>query len=402
MFDPKQIRTYFPIFSHDPELIYLDNAATTQKPKSVIRAISEFYEKENTNVHRGIYEMAAKVSLKYEQVRERVAWFIKSPKLENIIFTSGTTAGINLVAQSFLEPRLEHGDEVIVTVMEHHANFIPWQQACIKKGAKLLVAPVSKSGELDLLAFKAMLSDRTKMIAIAHVSNTLGTINPIAEIIDMAHEKDVPVLVDAAQSIAHFDIDVKDLNVDFLVFSGHKMFGPTGVGVLYGKEEHFANMRPTFFGGNAIREVRNEDTEFAFPPRCFEPGTPNIAGVIGLDHALDLVNSIDKNEVRAYLCQLTQSTIEKLRKVKRLHFVGSAKNRSPIISFILENVHPHDVATFLGAENIAVRAGHHCTQPLMNFYNIQGTVRVSFTIYNTIEEVDKMVEVVKETQRFFK
>ncbi len=401
MFDPQQIRTHFPIFSHRPELIYLDNAATTQKPISVIRAISDFYEKENTNVHRGIYEMAASTSQKYEEVRQKTADFIGAAKKEEIVFTSGTTASINLVAQSFLIPRLETGDEVVISMMEHHVNLIPWQQACKLKGAKLVVAPINKAGELDLKIFKSLLSERTKLVAVTHVSNTLGTINPIGEILEMAHKRDIPVLVDGAQSAAHFDIDVEAWDVDFFVFSGHKMYGPTGVGILYGKEEHFTKMLPVHFGGNAIREVRFEETVFALPPRCFEPGTPNIAGVIGFGQAIDFVSSFDKKGVKYHLQRLTELATEKLQKVKGVKIVGTAKNKSPVISFTLGNVHPHDVATFLGAENIAVRAGHHCTQPLMDFYKIPGTSRISFAIYNTMEEVERMAIVIKEIQRFF-
>ncbi len=402
MFDPQQIRAQFPIFSHQPELIYFDNAATTQKPASVIRAVSDYYEKENTNVHRSIYGLAANTSQKYEQVRQKTANYIGAEKKENIVFTSGTTASINLVAQSFLAPRLEEGDEVVVTMMEHHANLIPWQQVCKNKNAILRVVPINEKGELDILAFRQMLSKKTKMVAVAFVSNVLGTVNPIEEIINISHNKNIPVLVDGAQAAAHFDIDVNKIGVDFFAFSAHKMYGPTGVGILYGKEEFLSKMQPVHFGGNAVREVRFEETVFAPPPRCFEPGTPNIAGVIGLGQAIRFIGSFGKKAAKRHLQHLTETATEMLLKVNGLKIIGMAKNKSPVVSFTLGDVHPHDAATFLAAENVAVRAGHHCAQPLMDFYKIPGTVRASFAIYNTIAEVEKLASAVEETQRFFR
>ena len=400
MFDPKQIRTHFPFFSHHPELAYLDNAATTQKPVSVIRTITDFYEKENTNVHRGIYQLAAQTSQKYEAVRKKVADFIHAEKPQNIVFTSGTTASINLVAQSFLAPRLQAGDEVVISAMEHHANLIPWQQVCKNVGAHLRVIPMDKSGKLDLAFFKYMFSGKTKLVAITHISNTLGTINPIKDIIAISHKKNIPVLVDGAQSAAHYPIDVQVLDVDFFAFSGHKIYGPTGIGVLYGKEEHLAKMPPYQFGGNAIRDVRFEETTFAPPPQCFEPGTANIAGVFGLGAAIEFLREINRTEVQDHLHHLTLMTTEKLKSINGLQIIGNAKNKSAIVSFTLGNVHPHDVATFLGAENIAVRAGHHCTQPIMDFFGIPGTTRVSFAMYNTLEEVERLAAAVKEVKAF--
>ncbi len=401
MFDPVKIRSEFPIFSHHPELIYLDNAATTQKPEAVIRATSDFYQKENANIHRGIYELAANASQKYEQVRRTVASFIGAERPESIVYTSGTTEGINLVAQSFLAGRLQPGDEVVISAMEHHANLIPWQQVCKMQGAKLRVIPVSEAGEIDLAVFKKMLSERTKMVALVHVSNTLGTINPVEEMIEMAHSRDIPVLLDGAQSVAHYPLDVQALDVDFFVFSGHKIFGPTGTGILYGKPEHLENMEPVTFGGDMINSVSFETTTFAAVPQRFEAGTTNIAGVIGLGAAIDFLMKFDKNDILAHLKNLTETATDALRQIDGLKIIGTAQNKSAIVSFTLGNVHPHDVATFLGSENIAVRAGNHCTQPLMDFYGLPGTTRASFSIYNTAEEALRLAEALKDIQRFF-
>ena len=401
MLDPKKIRSQFPIFSHHPELIYLDNAATTQKPVSVIQATMDFYQKENANIHRGMYDLAARTSQKYEQVRQKVARFIGAEKPETIVHTSGATASINLVAQSFLAGRLQPGDEVVISTMEHHANLIPWQQVCKIRRANLRVIPISEAGELDMAAFKNMLSNRTKMVAIVHVSNTLGTVNPVEEIIEMAHQKNIPVLLDGAQSAAHYPVDVRALDVDFFVFSGHKIFGPTGTGILYGKPELLETMQPICFGGGMINSVSFEETTFAAVPHRFEAGTTNIAGVIGFGSAIDFLQQFDKNEILVHLKNLTQTATEALLKINGLKIYGTAKNKSAIISFTLGNVHPHDVATFLGAENIAVRAGNHCTQPLMDFYGLPGTTRASFSIYNTPEEALRLAEALREVQRFF-
>ena len=401
MFQADYIKTRFPIFSHHPELIYLDNAATTQKPDSVIQATSDFYQKENANIHRGIYELAARTSQKYEQVRHTVARFIGAERPASIVYTSGTTAGINLVAQSFLSGRLQPGDEVVISAMEHHANLIPWQQVCNMQQAILRVIPINESGEIDLVFFKKILSGRTKMVAIVHVSNTLGTVNPVEEIIELAHQKNIPVLLDGAQSIAHYPVDVQALNVDFFVFSGHKIFGPTGTGILYGKPEWLETMQPITFGGDMINSVSFETTTFAAVPQRFEAGTTNIAGVIGLGAAIEFLMKLNKTEILVHLKNLSQTATEALCNIDGLKIIGTAKNKSAIVSFTLGNVHPHDVATFLGVENIAVRAGNHCTQPLMDFYRLPGTTRASFTIYNTQEEVLQLAAALKDIQRFF-
>ncbi len=401
MIDLKKIRAEFPIFSHHPKLVYLDNAATTHKPQSVITAISDFYQKENTNIHRGIYPLAAQTTQKYEQVRNKVAQFLNAPNSNNIVYTSGTTASTNLVAHSFLNTRLKKGDEVIISAMEHHANLIPWQMICKKNGANLSIIPMNKEGELDLVSFRKMISEKTKMVAIVHVSNSLGTVNPIEEIIEISHQKNIPVLVDAAQSVAHYPIDVQALDVDFLTFSGHKLFGPTGIGILYGKEQYLSAMHPYQFGGDMIKNVTFEETTFADVPQRFEAGTTNVAGVIGLGTAIDFVNQLDRRAIINYLNDLTLDATGKLLKINGLEIVGTAKNKSSIISFALRNIHPHDVATFLGTDHIAVRAGNHCTQPVMDYFNLPGTTRASFTIYNQPEEVDFLVEKIKEIQQFF-
>lgn len=401
MFGTKAFRQQFPIFSYHPDLVYLDSAATTQKPQVVIDGISNFYAKENANIHRGVYDLAAQTTRKYENVRQKVADFIGAKNTNEIVYTSGTTAAINLVAQSFLLPRLEKGDEVLISAMEHHANLIPWQMACKQKGAKLRIIPINKNGELDLMAYRNMLSVKTKMVAIVHISNTVATINPIAKMIALAHQKNIPVLVDGAQSTAHYPIDVQKLDCDFFTFSGHKIFGPTGIGVLYAKTEHLEIMSPYQFGGDMIRTVTYQDTTFAPIPQKFEPGTTNIAGVIGLGYAIDFLQQFDKITIAKYVKKLGNYAREKLLLLNDLSIIGNADDQTGIISFVLENIHPHDVATFLGEANIAIRAGHHCTQPLMDFYQIPATSRASFSIYNNEEEIDLLVEEVQNIQNFF-
>lgn len=401
MFGTATFRQQFPIFQHHPTLVYLDSAATTQKPNVVIEGITNFYQKENANIHRGIYDLAAKATQKYESVRQKVADFIGAKKQKEIVYTSGTTASINLVAQSFLLPRLEKGDEVLVSAMEHHANLLPWQMACKAKGANLRIIPIDKAGDIDLVAYQQMLSAKTRMVAIVHISNTLATINPIAELIDLAHQKNIPILIDGAQSTAHYPIDVAALDCDFFTFSGHKIFGPTGIGVLYGKAEHLEAMPPYQFGGDMIRTVTYQAATFAPAPQKFEAGTTNIAGVIGLGYAIDFVNQFDKQMIAKYVKTLGSYARGKLSALNDLEIIGTAQNTTGIVSFILKDVHPHDVATFLGAANIAIRAGHHCTQPLMDFYQIPATSRASFSIYNNRAEIDFLVEEVKGIQAFF-
>ncbi len=390
MFSPQQIRQNFPVFQHFPNLVYLDNASTTQKPQVVIEAEREYYEQHNANVHRGIYRLAAKATALYEGSRERCARFINAPQVKQVIFTSGTTDGINLVAQCFAMPHLEPGDQVLISAMEHHSNLIPWQQVCLAKKAELKVVPFNIKGELDLQALKDLLNPKVKILALTHISNTLGSINPIAEIISLAHAQGIPVLVDAAQSISSHQIDVQALDVDFLVFSGHKIFGPTGTGVLYGREKFLKEMPPYRFGGEMIRDVTFEKTTFAPIPHKFEAGTPNIAGVATLATALDFVESLGQKNIAAHLQTLLAAGMEKLSSIPGIQFYGEAAQKSGIISFTIDGIHPHDLATILGQQDICIRAGHHCTQPIMDFYDIPGTVRASFSVYNSVEDVDKL------------
>ncbi|MEM9932119.1 MAG: cysteine desulfurase [Bacteroidota bacterium] len=401
MIPPADIRSHFPIFQTYPDLVYLDNAATTQKPQAVIDGIQKFYVEENANIHRGIYPLALKATQAYESVRQKVANAIHTPDPTQIVYTSGTTEGINLVAHSFLTPRLREGDEVIISSMEHHANLIPWQIACKKVGAHLKVLPISELGEIRVEDLEAMLTEKTRFLAVVHISNTLGTINPIEEMIGLAHHKGVPVLIDAAQSMAYYDINVEELDVDFLVFSGHKIFGPTGTGILYGKKVHLEQMEPYQVGGDMIKEVSYEETTFAGIPQRFEAGTTNIAGIVGLGYALDYLSTLPHQDIQKHIQQLTTYCTENLLDIPGLEIIGRAAKKSGIISFTMKEVHPHDVATMLGEVNIAVRAGHHCTQPLMETWELPGTTRVSFSIYNSMEDVNKLVEAVRQTQLFF-
>jgi cysteine desulfurase / selenocysteine lyase len=385
-------RNKFPIFKHHPDLVYLDTASTSQKPVSVLKAERDFYEKNYANVHRGIYGLAVSATNLYEGTREKVRQFLNAQSHKEIIFTSGTTEGVNVVAHSFAAPLLNEGDNIIISAMEHHANLIPWQQVCIEKKAELRVIPMNTEGVLDLNAFENLLSEKTKLVAISHISNTLGTVNPIELIIFKAHQHGVPVLIDAAQSIVSHTIDVQKLDIDFLVFSGHKIFAPTGVGVLYGKENFLHNMLPYKTGGSMIRDVTFEKTIFAPPPSRFEAGTPHIAGVIGLGAAIDFVEHIGRPTIKKHIQKLTDYATKKLKNIDSLDIIGNAPEKCGIISFVLEDIHPHDVTTILASQNIAIRAGHHCTQPIMDFYDISGTNRVSFSIYNTVEDIDKLID----------
>lgn len=395
------IRSDFPIFQHHPDLIYLDSAATSQKPTSVIEGIRNFYSAENANIHRGIYDLAAQTSAKYEAVRGKVARLIGAKDPKSIVYTSGTTASINLVAQSFLAPRLSHGDVVLISAMEHHANLIPWQVVCKKAKAELKVIPINEQGEIEQVEFQSLLEGPVKMLALVHISNTLGTINPVGDMTKMAQEKGIPVLIDAAQSISHLPVDVEELGCDFLTFSGHKMFGPTGIGILYGKQAHLEAMEPITYGGDMIRQVSYTDSNFAPAPQKFEAGTTHIAGVIGLGYAVDYLNQFDKKDIHSRMKSLRAYAIEKLKGVPGLRIIGQAKEASGIVSFVLGEVHPHDVATFLGAEQIAVRAGHHCTQPLMGRLGIPATTRASFSLYTQESEIDKLCAGLHDIHQFF-
>ena len=385
------VRRDFPILSrrvrHKP-LVYLDNAATAQKPRSVIAAVSRYYEEENANIHRGVHRLSQEATFAYERARGRIAQFLNAESSEEIVFVRGTTEGINLVASSFGRTRIEAGDEVLITHMEHHSNIVPWQIACRERQATLKVAPIDDSGRLDMDAFEGLLSERTRLVAVAHASNVLGTINPVAEIARLAHDRGAVLLVDGAQGAPHLPVDVRALDCDFYLFSGHKLCGPTGIGVLYGRRELLDAMPPWEGGGSMIESVSFEKTTFADPPTRFEAGTPNIAGAIGLEAAVDYVNEIGPERIDRYEQSLLAYAAEKLAEVEGLRIFGTSDDKVAVISFELEGVHPHDTGTILDLEGVAIRAGHHCAQPLMSRFGVPAMARASLAFYNTREEVD--------------
>jgi cysteine desulfurase/selenocysteine lyase len=377
-------------------LVYFDNAATSQKPKCVIDALTNYYSKFNSNVHRGVHELSQVATNAYENGREIVREFIGADNVEEIIFTKGTTDAINIVAHSWAANILQKGDEVLITTMEHHSNIVPWQMVCEQTGAILKVAPIDSKGQLIMDDFSNMINANTKLIAVSHVSNTLGTINPIEKIIELGNKFGCKVLIDAAQSIPHFKINVKDLKCDFLAFSGHKIFGPTGIGVLYVKKENYSSMVPFIGGGDMIKEVTFEKTTYNVPPFMFEAGTPNIAGVIGLSAALNFVSKIGINKIEALEKELLLYATQELSSIEGLKIIGDSTSKTSVISFNLNNIHHFDLGTLLDQLGIAIRTGHHCTQPLMNFFDISGTARVSFAFYNTKQEVDYFVKSLKK------
>ena len=394
------IKSHFPIFARQPNLVYLDNAATSQKPQAVVDTITLFYERENANIHRGLYELSATATSRYEEVRKKVSRLI-SASPGTIAFTKGTTESINIIAQGFLRNKLQKGDNVVISAMEHHANLIPWQQVCYDRGAILKVIPVNSAGELGLSELNGLLDHKTMMLAVTHISNVLGAINPVEEIISIAHKKDIPVLIDAAQSVGHHPVDVQKSGADFLAFSAHKMFGPLGTGVLYAKEEFHSEITPFNFGGGAIKNVEFDKTEFMDYPHKLEAGTANIPGVIGLGTAIDFIAQLDGNETAKHEKGLVIYFKDKLQSVTGASQVGNPLNFGSIVSFQIENIHPHDVAGFLANEHIAVRAGHHCCQPLLESMGVPATVRVSFSIYNTKEDVDTLVEALGGLKKFW-
>ncbi|MDA3809398.1 MAG: cysteine desulfurase [Spirochaetaceae bacterium] len=397
-YDVQLIRKDFPILK---KTVYLDNGATTQKPNQVIERLSHFYKHENANVHRGVYKLSQLATEAYEGARTTVSRFINS-SYEELIFTRGTTESINLVAFSFVEPLLKEGDEILISHMEHHSNIVPWQLVCERTGAVLKVIPVSDSGEIDKNTFKELLTGKTKILSLTHISNVLGTINPVKEMIETAQKKGVPVLIDGAQAIARTKIDVKELNADFYAFSGHKMYGPTGIGVLYGKRKLLEKMRPYQSGGDMIRRVTLEKTTYNDLPHRFEAGTPNIAGAVGLAAAIDYLNEIGMNNIERYEHELIQYAEKKLNAIKDLHIIGNPGNRAAVLSFTMGDAHPHDIAHELSIQNIAVRAGHHCAQPLMKRFNVPATTRASFGLYNTKEEIDLLAEKLPAIRERFK
>ena len=404
MIDVEKIRKDFPILDqivNDEPLVYLDNAATTQKPKAVLEAVNRYYQEDNANVHRGVHTLAERATASYEAARETVRRFINASSTKEVLFTRGTTTGLNWIGR-FAEEILEEGDEVLISIMEHHSNILPWQEACRKTGAKLVYAYL-KDGGLDLEDFREKLTDRTKFVSIAHASNVLGVINPIQELAQLAHEKGAIMVVDGAQSVPHMKIDVQKLDADFFVFSGHKMAGPTGIGILYGKEHYLNQMSPVEFGGEMIDFVYEQSATWKELPWKFEAGTPNMAGAIGLAATIDYLEAIGMDAIEHHEQELIAYVFPKLQAIEGLKIYGSQDlaKRSGVISFNLGNLHPHDLATALDYEGVAVRAGHHCAQPLIQYLEVPATARASFYLYNTKEDCDKLVEALIKTKEFF-
>jgi cysteine desulfurase/selenocysteine lyase len=402
--DVEKIRKDFPVLSqtvNGKPLVYLDNGAASQVPQLVIDRGSKYLAEEHSNIHRGVHYLSQHATTAYEAAREKIKRFINAKEAKECIFVRGTTEGINLVAHSFGKKFIGEGDEIIVSQMEHHSNIIPWQQIAEEKGAKIRVIPMNERGELIIDEYENLLNERTKMVAVTHVSNSLGTVNPLKEMIATAHKFGVPICVDAAQSVPHFPVDVQDLDCDFFAFSGHKMFGPTGSGVLYGKREWLDKMPPYQTGGGMIRSVSFEKTTFAPIPDKFEAGTPAIAAGIGLGAAVDYINALDFDAAAAYEHELLEYATQRLADIPGVTVVGTAANKASVLSFTIEGVHPHDIGTILDQEGIAIRAGHHCAQPVMQFFDVPATARASFAFYNTREEVDKLADAVQKVIEVF-
>lgn len=400
----EKIRRDFPILARDvrgKKLVYLDNAATSQKPRAVIDTITRYYEQENANIHRGVHFLSEVATSKHDRARQAVRGFINAEDVRELIFVRGTTEAINLVAQTYGRGHVGAGDEVLITAMEHHSNIVPWQILCDEKRAKLRVAPINDAGELILDEFANLLTPRTKIVAVAHVSNALGTVNPLARIIELAHSKNIPVLVDGAQAVPHMMVDVQALDCDFYTLSSHKMFGPMGIGVLYGKAGLLEAMPPYQGGGDMISSVTFDKTIYNKLPFKFEAGTPDVAGAIGLGAAIDYLNAIGIDKIAQYEHEVVSYATERLSALAGVRLIGTAKERAGVVSFVIDNVHPHDVGTILDQEGIAIRTGHHCAQPIMQRFGIPATARASFAFYNTKEEVDALVNGILKVQEVF-
>ena len=402
--DVERLRDDFPILAHrvrGKPLVYLDNAATTQKPQSVIDAVTRFYSSENANIHRGVHYLSERATEAYQGVHERVARFFNAPSPRQVIFTRGTTESINLVAQSFGRSTFRPGDEILITGMEHHSNIVPWQLAAEATGARLKAVPITDAGELDLEAFDRLLGDRTRLVAVVHLSNALGTINPVREIVTRAHARGVPVLVDGAQSASHLSVDLQALDCDFFACSGHKIYGPTGVGVLYGREELLERMPPWQGGGDMIANVTIEHSTWAEVPAKFEAGTPMIAEVMGFGAALEYVEAVGLDAIAAWEDQLLAYATARVSEMPRTRLIGTATKKASVLSFVMDGVHPHDVGAVLDDDGIAIRAGHHCAQPVMQRFGVPATARASFAFYNTKAEVDALVLGLKRVRSVF-
>lgn len=392
--DIQSIRDQFPVLSqtvNGKPLVYLDNAASSQTPSVVIEAISHFYEKDHANIHRGIHTLAERATKAYEDTRKRVHTFINSKEVEEIVFTKGTTESINLVAQSWGSVNLSEGDEILISQLEHHSNIVPWQLIAKRTGAKIKIIPINQEGEIQLDAYRNLVNSKTKMVATNYISNSLGTINPVKEIISIAHSVGATTLIDAAQAAPHLQIDVQHLDCDFLALSSHKMYGPTGVGILYGKREQLESIPPYQGGGEMIKDVSFEETTYNDIPYKFEAGTPNIGDVNAFKEAMNFVVGLGYKEIQAHENELLTYATEKISVLEGLTVVGQAKNKASVLSFVVDEIHPYDIGQLLDSKGIAVRTGHHCTQPLMEFFGIEGTIRASFSIYNTLEEVDYFI-----------
>jgi cysteine desulfurase / selenocysteine lyase len=403
-YELERIRGDFPILHqkiHGHPLVYLDNAATSQKPRAVIDAITHYYERDNANIHRGVHVLSQRATEEYENSRQAVQQFIHAGDSREIIFVRSTTEAINLVAQTYVRQHLGAGDEVLVTAMEHHSDIVPWQMVCEEKRAKLRVAPIDDAGELILEEFERLLVPRTKIVAVAHLSNALGTINPVRRIVEMAHAKNIPVLVDGAQAAPRLAVDVQNLDCDFYAFSGHKIYGPTGIGVLYGRLALLEAMPPYQGGGDMISSVSFERTVYNKVPHKFEAGTPNISGPIGLRAALDYITRLGIDNIERHEHGLLEYATEKVSALPGIKLIGTAKDKAGVLSFVMENVHPHDIGTILDQQGIAIRTGHHCAQPVMERFGIPATARASFGLYNTKEEIDALVNGIKKVQEVF-
>jgi cysteine desulfurase/selenocysteine lyase len=403
-FDVERIRKDFPILQtkvHGHPLVYLDNAATSQKPRAVIDALVRYYEGENANIHRGVHYLSQIATEEFEKARETVRAFVNAARASEIIFTRGTTEALNLVAQTYGKTNVGAGDEVLITAMEHHSNIVPWQMLCAEKGAKLRVAPMNDEGELLLAKYEKLLGPKTKLVAVGHVSNALGTINPLKQMIAAAHAKGAVVVVDGAQAVPHLKVDVQDLDADFYAFSGHKMYGPTGIGVLYGKQALLEAMPPYQGGGDMISSVTFEKTTYNKVPHKFEAGTPDMAGVAGLMAAIDYMNGIGIEKIAAHEHELLEYATEVIGAIEGVRLIGTAREKAGVLSFVLDEVHPHDIGTILDQQGIAVRTGHHCAQPVMERFSIPATVRASFAMYNTKGEVDALALGIRKVREVF-
>ncbi|MEI7499099.1 MAG: cysteine desulfurase [Bacteroidota bacterium] len=402
--DINKIRADFPIlqqYIYKRPLVYFDNAASTQKPRQVIDAIRNYYEKDNCNIHRGVHFLSVKATEAYEEARKKICEFINAKNTREIIFTKGATESLNLVATSFGRRYIQAGDEVIVTIMEHHSNFVPWQQMCLERGAKLRVAGINDKGELDLVELKGMINEKTRLIALTHVSNVLGTINPVKEIVALAHQHSIPVLIDGAQGVSHLPVDVQDIDCDFYCFSGHKMYAPMGIGVLYGKEKFLEELPPYQLGGEMIKDVYIDRSTFNELPFKFEAGTPNVEGVMGLHAAVSYLTALGMSEIAAYEESLLKYATGKLSCINEIKFFGTSAHKASLISFLIGDIHPYDAGMIIDKMGVAVRTGHHCAMPLIDFLKIPGTVRASFAFYNTFEEIDILEEAILKVKQMF-